>query len=320
MLWNADLKVDDLLEEFYTMYFGPAAGPMRQYWTRAEELWCNMDVKKRGVVDGLNQVLYTPEALMEMKGYLDAALALAPEGSDYAARVQAVQKEFFPYLNTIVNAKKTLPVLNVQAASSAPAIDGVEDEIWRNVPKITLLNNQDGVEPTVQTEARILCDKENLYLFIDCLEPRMSNLKADCTVDDAKEGDVIWFDDSVELFISPDSRVAGKTVQIALNPNGAIWDACYNYTGYPGEKGIEYSSGAIRKAVRQADRWTLEVAIPLRNLVIDGIIPTQEWRFNLCRNRWASGIDNRYREATSWSPTLTQAWNLPQRFGYLKFN
>ena len=301
------------------MFFGPAADPMRKYWTKAEALWCNMDVKKRGVSDGLNEKLYTPEALNELKGYLEEAASLAPAGSDYAARVKAVQKQLYPYIDIVVNAKSKLPVMTVPQTATAPTIDGDRDALWDKAPTMTRLNNQDGTAAVVATTARVLCDKDNLYLFVECAEPGAKNLNAACTVHDCPVAPFIWDDDSIEIFISPDSRVAGLAVQIIANANGTIWDGCYNYTSFPRDKTSAYESRARCKAAILNDKWTLEMAIPLEKLSIDGIHPTKEWRFNLCRNRFAAGIDSKTREAYSWSPTRDFGWFIPNRFGFLKF-
>ena len=41
--WNPDRDVDELIEEFHTTLFGPAAAPMARYWDRHEKIW----LKKR---------------------------------------------------------------------------------------------------------------------------------------------------------------------------------------------------------------------------------------------------------------------------------
>jgi len=41
--WDPDRNVDELIDEFHTTLFGPAAAPMARYWDRHEQLW----LKKR---------------------------------------------------------------------------------------------------------------------------------------------------------------------------------------------------------------------------------------------------------------------------------
>lgn len=39
LLWNPDENVESLLDDFYPKFFGPAAGPMRQYWNAIFGAW-----------------------------------------------------------------------------------------------------------------------------------------------------------------------------------------------------------------------------------------------------------------------------------------
>ena len=43
LLWNADQNVDKFLDDYYTKFYGPASGEMKQFFTRAEALWMNPD-------------------------------------------------------------------------------------------------------------------------------------------------------------------------------------------------------------------------------------------------------------------------------------
>ncbi|NOX97781.1 MAG: DUF4838 domain-containing protein [Nitrospirae bacterium] len=47
LLWDADQNVDKLLDDYYSKFYGPAREPMKQFFTRAEEVWMNPDKSKR---------------------------------------------------------------------------------------------------------------------------------------------------------------------------------------------------------------------------------------------------------------------------------
>ena len=319
LLWDCSLDVNELLDDYCTNYFGPAAAPMRQYWTRAEELWCNMEVKQRGPADNLNATLYTPEVLRELDGYLEEAATLAPEGSDYAKRIADIQKLFRPYLNRVFSAKATIPTAQVKLVDNAPVIDGVRDAVWDEAEPLLLGDKFTGAEPTVRTVARILHDDENLYFLVECEEPKMNNLAAKCTVNDQDEAK-IWDDDAIEFFIAPDSRVPGRCVQIIVNANGLWWDAAKGTRSFPQGKESEYNSGMTAQVAKSANGWTVELAVPKANLTLDGTPPHTEWRANICRDRQVvSGIDTKEAEGTCWSPVQNPFWHTPVRFGYLKF-
>ncbi|MBP5300652.1 MAG: DUF4838 domain-containing protein [Victivallales bacterium] len=318
LLWDSSLDVDALIDDYCEKYFGPAAAPMKCYWTRAEELWCNMDVKKRGPADNLNGTLYTPEVLRELAGYLEQAAALAPVDSDYAKRVQEIQKVFLPYMNRVVTAKDTIPATTVKLAANAPVIDGQREEAWDSAEELLLGDKFTGAQPTVKTAARILHDAENIYFLVECEEPRMNNLTANCTVNDRDEAQ-IWNDDAVEIFLAPDSRIPGHCVQIIVNTNGCWWDAAKGTRSFPQGKESEYNSDLTVHVAKSATGWTVELAIPKASLALDGTPPHTEWRANICRDRNVSGIDTKEAEGTCWSPVQNPFWFRPDRFGFLKY-
>ena len=317
LMWDSSLDVEALLDDYCTNFFGPAAAPMKRYWTRAEELWCNMDVKKRGPADNLNGTLYTPDVLRELSGYLEEARSLSPDGSDYARRVEEVQKVLLPYADRVINAKATIPVTEIERTDTPPVLDGLRDACWDKAPELVMGNKFTGIKPETKTAVRILHDDANVYFLVECDEPKMNNLTAKCTVND-QDGANIWNDDNVEFFIAPDSRVPGRCVQITVNTNGNWWDAARGTRSFPG-LGSDYNSGMTVKVAKAADRWTVELALPKASLVLDGTPPHTEWRANFCRARNVPGIDTKEAEGTCWSATGNPFWYIPDRFGYLKF-
>ena len=175
-----------------------------------------------------------------------------------------------------------------------------------------------GAKGAATTTARILHDAKNIYFIVECEEPKMNNLTANCTVNDRDEAQ-IWNDDAIELFLSPDSRIPGHCVQIIVNTNGCWWDAAKGTRSFPQGKESEYNSSLAVHVVKGAAGWTVELAIPKTSLALDGTPPHTEWRANICRDRNVSGIDTKETEGTCWSPVQNPFWLTPDRFGYLKF-
>ncbi|MFA6929433.1 MAG: DUF4838 domain-containing protein [Lentisphaeria bacterium] len=319
LLWNCNLNVDELMNDYCTKFFGPAASEMRKFWSKAENLWTNMDVKKRGPADNLNSTLYTKTELDELRGYLLNASAAVPAESAYAKRIAGIQTLFFAYADKVSNINNKIPVGEVKRTSNPPRIDGDHETLWNTANVMTFVESSTGGKPTAETEARLLHDDDNLYIFVHCQETNMKNINANCRNNDSNASPAIWDDDSVEIFLSPDRRVPDKTIQIIINSEGYYWDACYNSREYPQDTPYKYNSGLTVKTSADKEGWRIEVAIPKKNLAVDGVEPTSEWRVNLCRNRWVSEIDSKSIERSSWSPTLVPVWRTPSRFGYLKF-
>ncbi|MHB9110279.1 MAG: DUF4838 domain-containing protein [Armatimonadota bacterium] len=86
--WDIDADVDLLLEEFFTQYYGPAAGPMRAYWLGGER-WYNTE---RPSNSNPPRAYYHPEFWTELDGYLQQARKLTaklpPAQQRFTDRVQ----------------------------------------------------------------------------------------------------------------------------------------------------------------------------------------------------------------------------------------
>ncbi|MDD5484381.1 MAG: DUF4838 domain-containing protein, partial [Kiritimatiellae bacterium] len=108
-LWDPELPVKPLLEEFYRLYFGPAKEPMKAFYEKLEAVWSsgkwgrNLSYQKIGFAEyyrenwwGKNnpwEVLFTPEILLELAGYLSRAKELADK-APYKERLEMVGKQF----------------------------------------------------------------------------------------------------------------------------------------------------------------------------------------------------------------------------------
>jgi hypothetical protein len=112
--------------------------------------------------------------------------------------------------------------------------------------------------------------------------------------------------------------------QITINPAGAITDLDRG----PGKKkGHRWNSNAEVAVHRGEDYWTAEVRLPNAGpmaeevdpeIGIAGRLPTgaNPWFINVCRQR----IRGKHVELSAWSPTGTDRFNVPERFGeiYMK--
>ena len=75
LLWDPDRDVDDLLDDYCTRFYGRAAGTMRAFLARSEEIWTEPvpgapAVFKGGAPDRLKGRAYTGEVVDELRGYL----------------------------------------------------------------------------------------------------------------------------------------------------------------------------------------------------------------------------------------------------------
>jgi hypothetical protein len=71
LLWNPDADVDALLAEFYGKFYGPAAGPMAEYWNAIFEAWEETIVTEHEHF--VAPAIYTPELIARLRQSLAAA-------------------------------------------------------------------------------------------------------------------------------------------------------------------------------------------------------------------------------------------------------
>ena len=166
----------------------------------------------------------------------------------------------------------------------APRIDGtIEPDAWRGAAEVsdfTVLNRPKRAD--VRTRVQLGLHDDSLYIGFRCDEPLMNDLRAAVT----KEGDRVWSDDSIEVWLAP-SHVS-KT-QFILNPIGT--------------RGGTVTLGWTGAAKRLSNAWEAEMRIPLRELSPELSGAGEIWGIQFCRSRKAGG------------PTVNSTWS-PSRAGF----
>jgi hypothetical protein len=71
LMWNPEADVDALLAEFYPKFYGPAAEPMRTYWSAINDAWENTIATEHEYF--LIPAVYTPQLVATLKTNLAAA-------------------------------------------------------------------------------------------------------------------------------------------------------------------------------------------------------------------------------------------------------
>ncbi len=77
LLWNADLNLDKILNDYFQGYFRESAEPMRKYYLRQQEALRQANVHINWKPKRQAPVFLTCEVMEECKGYLDKAKQLA---------------------------------------------------------------------------------------------------------------------------------------------------------------------------------------------------------------------------------------------------
>jgi hypothetical protein len=212
------------------------------------------------------------------------------------------------------------PVYEVLRVSEPPVIDGRLDEpAWRTAPLVgPFVRNADGAPSPLVTEAWMLYDDEFLYIAFRLED---ENIWATMTQRD----DHLWHEEVVEVFIQPDPAHPAY-VELEVNPLGTMLDIFLLDRRKPLPY-ASWNSARLRWAVQvdgtvdgePGDKgWTCEIALPHEDLPMAPHVPPRpgdRWRLNLYR------VEKRPAPAAlAWSPTRTNDFHLPDRFGEIVFS
>ncbi len=256
---------------------------------------------------------------------------------------------FIPALLLLSAAAAELPPTYVcQRTEEPPVIDGRGDEaVWQRARKLSHLRDIEGAYTGNETEIRMLWDDENLYVLADIPE---KNLWGTLTEHDS----CIFRDPDFEVFIDPNEE-GNNYMELEINQLNTVWDLfiARTYRHAPSVvlhdwdiKGLQHAvqlRGTLNKADDTDEGWSVELAIPWRSIIGNGIHPRQDapptpyrsMRFNFsCVNWQTEPADTPcgYRKKTNaagrtlpesnqvWAPTGKINIHLPEHWGRVVFS
>jgi hypothetical protein len=198
---------------------------------------------------------------------------------------------------------------------SKPLDGNVDKAYWSTVRIAPLikLRPQDP-QPKCNSSFQIQREGSTLHIGIVCLEPDMKGLQSSTTKNDDPK---LLEGDHITLLIETTSR---SYYEISINPAGAVYDLDHA----PGGKGAAWTSGAKLAVHRGADRWSIEMRLPIVGAEaftldptkgIDGAQPKDlfPWHFNLGRTR----LRDSKTERTAFSPTGKDDFHVTEKFAKL---
>jgi hypothetical protein len=309
--WDPDQDLDTLLEEYYRLFYGPAAAEMRAFvaYSEGNRLELQRDIPK------IDRVL----------ALLDAAAAKVDPKSDYGRRVELVAaylQKLREWRGQLARGREDVPVALAPArAGAALAFDGrLDDAIWQDLPAYPLVDLATGREPAVGSWFKLYWDGGDrngcLVIGIRCHEPDMAHLR----LLTKESGNWRVLDgDSVEIMLETQSH---SYYQLAINAAGALLNLDRNY----GRLNTDWSSQAKVAAHQGKDFWSIEARIPVTGEEkpgdplheLAGWRPTAAtpWHINVCRQRLRGDEE----EQTLWSPAKEagKGFHDVMRFGRLE--
>ena len=298
--WDADQDVDQVLNEYCTLFYGPAAQEMKEAIDFAESNLAYKDESRgRGKGNPMNVSL---ETALKFRDLLDKAKATAGDGI-YGQRVEAVISELQPKEDLIAKYKAKEQEL-AELRAKAPLAVGIVGADLSQATRYRLKANRGNVPAIPETTFQIGWDKSVLLLDIVCKEPDMKKIVV--------ANDVIGGD-----YVAVSLETPNHTYyHLEINPDGRLLE---------GDPTGNWKSLADVKAEKGEDFWRVQLRIPTVGEAeaeadpkhrVAGSMPTNEapWFFNVGRLRLA-GLEAPEQQA--FSPT-GGSWHVPPKFGKLE--
>ncbi len=230
--------------------------------------YCKSDALTPPLLDALSHAVHGRALLAEPVLSLAAKRALASPrvtGAAIEGEIERALAECLPP-HPGSPARRALPELRKLArhyafapyAPSPVATDGHPDEAaWRAAPEEGGFLCAGGLRPArYRTALRLLRDEARLHAAFTCFQP----MNAPRAAASARDGQA-RLDDAVELVLAPAEAASGReALRIVVTVRGVTQ-----------VEGVPDAKAGIRAAVRErADRWCVEISLPLSEL---GIAP-----------------------------------------------
>ena len=238
VMWDASTDADALLEEHFRLMYGPAAAEMKAFYDTLERHWMK-DIIGRFVDTPLGPQpvcpsyfdiwtkIYSPAEIERVNRLFDRAEKKAENDPDALKRVRFMRKEMWgPVLAGAERFKQSaedrkLRTLYAPEAQDTIRIDGKLDEAaWKAARPVWLYPSRKNSGVEVHTRVKMLFDKDNYYVGIECDEPHTDKMICGKHENDDIE---IWRDNLAELLFASGPRDEFY-YQIMLNSAGKFCD------------------------------------------------------------------------------------------------
>jgi hypothetical protein len=200
------------------------------------------------------------------------------------------------------------PAVRVRTVQTAPYIDGIIDPLYLDNCKplsFRFLDSSPGI-PDEKTTGYLCADKEALYIVVRC-----EKKEPERTVAERKERDNrVWIDEVVEIFLDPQNSGKDTYFHIIVNSAGVTQDS-RNKSDKSWNPDL-----TIACSKEPGKAWLMEMKIPFKELGLTPDNLQKTWSLNICRAS-LDPDDPETVEETAWSPTGSNSFHIPGRFGMM---
>ena len=285
LFWDPNIDRKAMLEEYYRLYFGPAAAEMKEFHEFAEAVWCRQESRSVTQYTGFLK----PADVDKYFEILARARAKAGKDTVYDKRIAAMEEAYQPLKTFFQEQQRKGPDVRACKVPNDMPLDG---DVTKSKYKDGWFDLRDKLTGNAiqsnGTEACIAMSEDGtaLYVAVVCHENKMDKIKALTKQNDATG---IFDDDVIEVYVNTPERSYFK---IAVNTNGAVWDETTDVSILERDTLAELWNPGIKAVVKKYDdRWTLEMRIPTKDFGKTGPTKQYPWGIQVCRTRCAEGME-----------------------------
>ncbi len=277
--WNAQTDVKAAMNEYYDLMFGAAAPVMKKMMEDFEYIWVQK-IAGKTVDTNLGPVasvpaentlwndIYSPEKIESVRKEFDQAVAMVKPDSLEAKRIELFRREFLIPLQTA----------SLKYVEKTNVLKGLRFTMGKPIHLIPFAIKNAKIKETVETTVTVKCTDDQLLVHFECEEPLYDQMLFKKRSNDDPD---TWRDNCVEIFLDPEGK-RQSYYQIIVNAGGAVLDYQYKVIGKNTINNIAWNSEAVVKHQKTAKGYTVDVAIPLKNL---GKLNENGFPVNFARDR-----------------------------------
>ena len=329
LLDDADFDVEPAMDEFFRLYYGAAAQPMRRMYDLIEQRYSDPANYPPAVRDPASFTDYETGAklfhqteemawkylgtadVMEKLGALMAQAKAAKLSEAERKHVETFEQTAYthmiegrkawlikePQLKEVEELKKQPALSAAVPRVDAPANGDPAKLDWSKAAALKLFRSTLGYSTDKAAAVSVAHDGEWLRLRLECA----------CDTAALADGGV-FHGDRWEVFVAKDKSVLPYE-QIAISATGAQENRLHDGSV---SGGIPWQTTAKAIAVKTPKTWTVYVSIPLKDFGVTGDLAGRTINFNVFRG-YLDNIDN-----LGWTPTFSRGFHDYSKMGELR--
>ena len=312
MMDDPNRDVDQLLDEFFTMQFGAAGKPLREFYEAIENTFMNPKNYPPEIASGkvgahlsrslTYENLATPERMAQFAAIIARADA-APVTSAQRVRVAWFRKQIWEYMvegRRIYDEQRKIPVARVTVPRIAPLGGDATKVDWSQAAPLDNWRLMTGAPALFKLSGNIAHDGQYLYVRLVHDDVDVKTLVVDS----------FPWRDCWELFAARKPELPYR--QLGIGPTGQHQDYTHGEAGIAGTEYGNWDSGVkiVSDTTSDANRWVTYAAFPLDKLVMRGGVKAgDKFYMNFERTRFVPQLT-----IHGWSPSFAGTMK-PTRLG-----